>query len=916
MANKIFFPLLLLVLLQSFRVYADQHNLKGSVRDSLGVPLESVSVALLDPQDSTLLGFSITNQQGGYTLSAIRNGDYLLQMALMGYYTYYKTITINETTDVDLGIQVLQLNAESTLLDAVIVSGEKIPVRVKGDTLEYNAGSFKVKPDAVVEDLLKKMPGIQVDKNGNIAAMGKQVTKILVDGKEFFGDDPKVATKNLPADAVDKIQSFDKKSDASLFSGIDDGEREQTLNVVLKDGKKTGYFGEAKAGGGLPAQYEGLLKAFKFRQKSQLATMGMFNNINKFGFSFEDYFNFNGGLKSLTGGEINIDADEMPVDLGQPVTGDVRSGALTMNYMLEPDERNRITLNYMGNGMHKWLDQNTRSRNFLPGGSFTSEQEEENNNTNMVNRASAKWRRQSGSSFITSNIYGLFKHNEARGAALTRNFNNTVLENSLDNEHNQKGNKSELAGDFNWMKKQQNKWPVLKATLQGRYKQSDGAERWRNRTVFETPFAEINDAQYRNENGSQVDASAQLSAVRTLGKGYFLEPALRSAVATESIKRVQGPSDAPQLITDSLSPSFSQQASNLTAELALKRIQKKERWGLTVKRADVWLNPSMNRQHLDNRHYAYWLPAAFWEREPKMGTRLRFTYNTAVNTPNASQLMPVTDYRNPLMLTKGNLSLVPEYRHKVSAVYASFDQFNMATFSAGLHGNYTKNNINYSRSIAADLSQQLQLVNTPYQLSGQLDLSYSRPVNTIGLNFDVRLNETWAQAISPVNSVNNRNNTLTHTLDLSFNNIKSDTWDLRWGGTISLSDSRYSVNKEMNNKYNNYSGFAQLSYRPDAWWNISVSGDVTHYTARSFSQAITIPLVGAELSRYVFANQRGAISLKAFDLLDKNKAIERSSQLNYLMERKSNTIGRYMMLSFSYRLNKSGSAPGSVKLQP
>ncbi len=914
MFKKIFWSILLALLPNI--VFAGQYNLKGKVSDSLNTPLSGVSVALLDPQDSTLVGFSITNDQGAYTLTAIRDGNYLLQVALMGYYTYYRTIVVNETTNVELGIQVLQLNAESTLLDAVIVSGEKIPVRVKGDTLEYNAGSFKVKPDAVVEDLLKKMPGIQVDQNGNVAAMGKQVTKILVDGKEFFGDDPKVATKNLPADAVEKIQSFDKKSDASLFSGIDDGEREQTLNLVLKEGKKTGYFGEAKAGGGMPAQYEGQLKAFKFRQSSQLATMAMFNNINKFGFSFEDYFNFNGGLKALSSGPIRIDSDEMPVDIGQPVTGDVNSGALTMNYMLEPDANNRVTINYMGNGMHKFLDEHTRSTNFLPGGSFTSGQEEQNSSNSMVNRASVKWRKQSGSSFITSNIYGLLKHNKENGNSLTRNYNNTVLKNTLDKDNHSKADKSEFAGEINWMSKQKNKWPLLKATLQGCYKQQDGAAEWNNRTVFETPFMEINDAQYRNERGKQVDASARFTAVRALGKGYFLEPALGSVVATESIKRVQGPSDAPQLITDSLSPSFSQQVANLTAELALKRIRKKERWGFTVKRAEIWLNPLMNEEKLRNRHYAYWLPAIFWEREPKTGTRLRLSYNTTVSAPSTTQLMPVKDYRNPLLLTKGNLNLAPEYNHNASAVYTSFDQFNMATFSASLQGNYIQNNITYSRMIAADLSQQLECVNTPYQLSGTLDLAYSRPVKAIGLNLDVRLNETWAQGISPVNGVNNSNNTLTHTLDLSFNNIKSDTWGLHWGAAVSLSDSRYSVNKEMNNKYNNYSGFARLNYRPDASWHISVSGDITHYTARSFDQPLTIPLVGAELSRYIFAHQRGAISLKAFDLLDKNKAIERSSQLNYLMERKSNTIGRYIMLSFSYRLNKAGNAPGSIKLKP
>jgi hypothetical protein len=183
----------------------------------------------------------------------------------------------------------------------------------------------------------------------------------------------------------------------------------------------------------------------------------------------------------------------------------------------------------------------------------------------------------------------------------------------------------------------------------------------------------------------------------------------------------------------------------------------------------------------------------------------------------------------------------------------------------------------------------------------------------MGLNIHTSISETWAQSLNPVNSINNKNNTLSHKLDLSFSNISSDVWDLRWGGNINISDSRYSINKEMNNQYYNYSGFAQIGYRPTAKWNFTASGDITHYTARSFDQPVTVPIVSAEITRYIFANQRGAISLRAFDLLDRNKSVQRISQLNYLMEQRSNTIGRYAVLSFSYRLNKAGT-PGSISV--
>ncbi|RQO31124.1 hypothetical protein DBR32_10495 [Taibaiella sp. KBW10] len=918
MFRTIFCSFILLFSLCQRAVYAGQYHLKGQVADSVQTPLAGVSVSLLDPKDSTLVSFGITNAQGMYSLTAVKDGDYLLQLALMGYYTEYKPVKVNEQLNTDLGSQILMSNEQGNVLDEVIVSGEKIPIRLRGDTLEYNAGSFKMKPDAVVEDLLRKMPGMEVDKDGNVKSMGKRVNKILVDGKEFFGDDPKVATKNLPADAVEMVQAFEKKSDASLFSGIDDGEREQTLNLVLKDGKKAGYFGEVKAGAGIPSQYDASLKAFKFRPKSQLATMGMLNNINKFGFSLEDYFNFNGGLKSLTGGgsEIRIDPDEIPIDVGQPVTGKVNSGALALNYLVEPNAHNRLTFNYMGNGMDKLLDQSSSAKNFIPEGSFATESKGKNKYENFVNRASVKWRQQVDSAhFMTFNFYGLLGSNKQYGNSSSENYRNAILENYLDNDADTKGGKREFGADFTWLQKRKGKWPLLKAILEGGYKNQTSKNNWRNKTVYQNPALEIKDEQYRHFLGKNINASATLTAVRALGKGYFLEPSANAALITEETDRKQGPLAMPEIKIDSLSPAFSRKVLSLNNGLTLKRNKKTLRWNLGLQRKDLWLNPIMNGQALYNKHYGYFLPFAFLERELGKGKRVTFSYNTSVNAPNVAQLMPVTDYSNPLMLTSGNVSLKPEYNHTANAMYFMFNQFDMSSFSASLRGSYTRNEIAYGRKVFANLAQQLQLVNTPYQLSSQLSLDYSRPINSIGLNLQAGITESLGQSISPINTVNNKNNTLSHALNLSFSNINSDVWDLRWGGSIDISDSRYSINREMNNLYYNYSGFAQIGYRPTAKWNFTTSGTITHYTARSFDRPVTVPVLSAELTRYIFANQRGAISLRAFDLLDKNKAVQRISQLNYLMEQRSNTIGRYLMLSFSYRLNKAGSAPGSVKIQ-
>ncbi|RYZ34930.1 MAG: TonB-dependent receptor, partial [Sphingobacteriales bacterium] len=278
-----------LLLLATIPARAGLHKMTGRVTDSSGTAIDGASVSLLYPADSTLAFFAISNPSGGFSINDAKEGTYVLQIAMMGYYTEYVRVDLPAANNNNLGAISLKQNIPGTLLSEVIISGEKVPVRVLGDTLEYNAGSYKVKPDAMVEDLLRKLPGVQVDNEGNIKAMGKDVSRVLVDGKEFFGNDPKMATRNLPADAIDKIQAFEKKSDESLFTGVDDGSREQTLNLKLKDGKKTGYFGEAMGALGTPDRYDASLRAFKFRPKSQLAALGMFNNINKFGFSFGDY---------------------------------------------------------------------------------------------------------------------------------------------------------------------------------------------------------------------------------------------------------------------------------------------------------------------------------------------------------------------------------------------------------------------------------------------------------------------------------------------------------------------------------------------------------------------------------------------------------------------------------------------------
>jgi len=273
--------------------FSQSVTVTGSIGDTTEhKSLSNAVISLLRPADSVLVVFTRSKEKGDFTLKNISPGSYLVMITYPKFADYVEQLKIG-TTDTDLGK--INLIRKSELLKEVVVTQKLGAIRMKGDTLAFMADSFKVKEGANVEDLLKKLPGIQVNKNGEITAQGEKVQKVLVDGEEFFSDDPAVVTQNMRADAVKEVQVFDKKSDQATFTGIDDGEKTKTINLKLKDDRKKGYFGKLKAGGGLPDKYEnnGMLNAFKGKRK--FAAFGTMSNTGAAGLNWEDQEKFGGG---------------------------------------------------------------------------------------------------------------------------------------------------------------------------------------------------------------------------------------------------------------------------------------------------------------------------------------------------------------------------------------------------------------------------------------------------------------------------------------------------------------------------------------------------------------------------------------------------------------------------------------------
>lgn len=894
-----------------------QSNLTGTVTDEAGKPLPYATVALMKPADSTLAFFGITNEKGFFDIRRISQGNYLMQTAFLGYETLYNPVSIPRQAG-DFGVIVLKQKPLN--LSSAEVVAEHIPVVVKNDTIEFNAGAFRTKPDAVAEDLLKKLPGVQVDQSGNIKAMGEDVKNVMVDGKEFFSSDPKVATKNLPADAISKVQVYDKKSETAELAGIDDSSREKTINLLLKDGRKQAWLGEVMAGGATGDHYTASAKVYRFTARNQFALLGMINNINQFGFSFQDYIDFNGGLPSLMGNgsmriSINSDSD-IPVNFGQSINGLVTSGAGGVNYSFEPRKNNRFYISYLGNGSQRNLFQETTSRNYLSDGEYLGQSRNDEDSRNFSHRINLGWKDKSDSTrtMIFSGNAGVTDASED-AATLTQSFKDGFPVNSLASEASLLRNSLSGNGAFSYMQRGRGAFRLFSGNVSAGFRTGLSNSDRLNILSYAGDDSPVADLQFRDNESSNRQTALSGSSLISIGKGLYLEPMIKTEAVYESINRTQGLKSDIELVTDSLSPDFSRSVVKLTPGINLKKNFRKAKVVAGLSTVFASTRNKLNSLASPEITYQRLLPSFSWEYDYKTGQRVSLDYNTSVNDALITQLVPVVDNSNPQSLLYGNPLLKPETRHDLFANWLMFDQFSQTSVFARLGGSYQTDPVGYSLRISDSLIQRVYMMNTTAASGVNGNVDFSTPLRFIGLNVQLAVNASWNSGQTFVNDQKNLYTSLSRSFSLSFDNRKKEQWELDFGAEITLTNASYSIQESLNNRYQSLSCFADLSYTPSDAWYFGVSANLTNYSAESFDGAVNIPLLGAEAGFNFLSNRRAQVAIKAYDILDKNKGIERVAEMNYLRETRSNVMGRYVMLSFKYRLNKAAKAGGGFEIK-
>lgn len=912
---------IVLVFIQFF-LFGQKIDITGTVRGSEEDEiLQSATAVLLSPKDSTLVSFALTDQNGKFKLAGIQPKLYLLQITYLGYEQYRDTLELTgNTADLDLGTLVLEQNKNQ--LTEVVIEGEHTPILVKKDTLEYNANAFATQPNEVVEDLLKKMPGVEVEADGTIVAQGEEVQKVLVDGKEFFSNDPKLATKNLPAKSVNKVQFYDKKSEKAEFSGVDDGVRDKTMNLELKEEYKKGIFGAAELGGGTDQdnefRYENRLSFNQFTPKTQLSVIGNLNNVNKQGFSSGQFMSMMSAMGGFGGGR------NSGFSFGGGLSdGFVDTGAGGLNFNYDISNSMELNVSYFINDISNLIEQNRIRENFLTDEeSFFNIDTTSSLSKNTNHSVQAKFEYEIDSTQqlqLTFNFNANDPFSDLNEHRITQN--SFGLSNNLINKYN--SDNSDLVMNWNTNLEYQKRFGKRFLTFEGLY------ETGRNNLLGKQISQNLIDpeADFMHGYGSfdnQLTYGIELSYVEPLGGGHYLELGYERAnsvndygLTTDDLSFL-----TPQQI-DSLSNinnrdyiynsyglSFQKNSelSNLTIGLDLQQ---------STLNGDFSIpgdgGPDELIQQIKTPNTAF-LPNFQWRYELGKAQNIRLDYRTSIREPSLDQLQLRQDISDPLNVYVGNPDLGFEYQHRIRAHYHQYNQFNFSSVFAYISATYIQNKITNQTIIADDFVKTTSPINVDNDLNINGRISYSTPIRKLYIKTRISTNGGYRNNIVFINGVETDVNRYSGGLNLSFENRKKDKFDAEIGGRWNFNQVYYSQNSALNQSFINQSYFTNLVISAIKGWNFKTGMDVNFYSEESFGEAAVIPIWTASISKYLLKDHRGEIRLSAFDLLNKNVGISRTSNLNYIESSEINSLGRYIMLSAIYNLKGNGGQGDDVKV--
>lgn len=906
-------------------------SVKGIAFDTISKqPVPGATVTVLERKDSSLVTFTMTGTDGRFEIRGLANGDYRLMITHVNYHNSNKYFNITDNNkNAELGS--LVLSDKTKVLEEVVLAAEAPPVTLINDTIQYNAGSFKTPPNANVEQLLKKLPGVKVDKDGTIKAQGEKVTKVLVDGKEFFGNDPKVATKNLPADAVDKVQVYDKQSDQAQLTGFEDGNYEKTINLKLKKDKKKGMFGKVSAGGGNKERYEGKFNINSFKGARQFSAIGMGNNTNAEGFSFMDILNFTGELARMQrggGGNININiSGEEAAAMG--ISGGRNSGINTawgggLNYNNIIGTKLDFQSNYFYNRFNPNQESHIQRQYSLPTTYFYNQNSFSDNlsNNHRFNLNTLYQADSMNSIRITPSFSYQQTDNRSQTDYQTLAADKTMTNEGFSNTTSAtKG--YNFRNDITWRKKFARKGRTFSLSLQTSLNESDG----------DGSLSSINS--FYNLNGSLLkkDTLNQLNTTKADLKGYnaravYTEPIWKRSLLEFSLGRSNTKSTSQKQTWDYnkgngkfdqlntlLTNDFENTCSYSIAGLRIRTQKKKYNYSFGASWQQAELEGKIisgTKDSLISKTFRNLLPNARFQYNFTRFKSFSLTYNTSTTQPTMAQLQPVPDNSNSLNIKEGNPDLKQEYNHAAQlhmnlvSPYKNKNLFMFLTLQATQNKIVNYDSINLLTGVRKTKPVN---VNGVYNLSSSI--SYSMPVRFIKGNaeFSSSIGRSWSKQLTNTISgqvVTNTINTVSLGPEVRLDMNPTEKLNISVGAALIYNKTKYSLQSASNNNYllQEYSTSLDWEMPKQFFFSTDFTYSINSQRAAGFNTKV--PLWNASISKQMLNFNRGELKFSARDLLDKNIGVSRNNSNNYIEDSRVLTLRQFFLLSFTYSLSKTG----------
>ncbi|MDP4115420.1 MAG: TonB-dependent receptor [Bacteroidota bacterium] len=925
--------LLFIIIALSAGAQAQTYSIKGQVIDkesNKGLP--KATVLLIRLPDSSKTGI-ITDLNGNFLFPKVRPASYLIEVRFLGYETSTTPVTI---TNKSIDLKKIYLSPGSVSTEEVDIIAKIPPVVTKNDTSEFNADAFKINKDATGEDLVTKLPGVTV-QNGTIQAQGENIKKVLVDGKQFFGDDPSAVLKNLPADIIEKIQVFDQQSDQAQFTGFDDGNSSKTLNIVTRTRIKDGTFGKLTGGYGNEDLYKASGNINMFNEDRRISLLAQSNNTNEQNFSPEDLLGVMsssgqnrsgrrpqaggpGGPGSSPGrGPDGGGASNFFVSSSNGIT---KTNALGLNFSDKWDK----SIDFTGSYFFNYGDNNSLSdlhRNYFlgetNGQNYDQVTSSNSKNTNHRLNMRIQYQIDSSSTLLIQPKISLQK-NDGYSNINGETFTESLAKlNSVDNLTSSNLTGISTSTDILYMHKFSTTGRTISIGMTGTYTKNSGDSKYyaENKYYGTTTTSNILD---EKANLDKYGFSGNLNVVYT-------EPLSKTSLLQFNTKYYYSKDDNDLNIYDKpngyndynfLDTALSNQNQKyyFTRSYGTGYLWQKDKssalfslnYNIANLKNDIVFP---NTTNIQKTFYSF-LPSFRARFAISKDQNLRINYQASNNAPSVDQLQNVLDNTNSIQLSIGNPLLKQDISHSISLRYSIMNFSNMQSLFVMMNGTFKNDYIGNDVFIAS--KDTVLLDNVSLKRGSQLStyknvngyaslrsfIAYSIPFLSMNTNFNVGLNYTRTPGV--INDLTNFTKSQSYNAGITLSSNISEKIDFTVSHSIIFNKIINNLQSSSNSNYTTQNSFLRLYWQ--AWLGIVIQTDVNyqHNNGLSSSYNTNSTIMNCSIGKKLFANDRGEIRFSALDIFDQKTNIQRTSTDSYYQDTRSNVLGRYFIVSFIYNL--------------